>query len=69
MRRALALDEGFDHGSIHDFFIAWEGGRSAVGGSFDEARGQLERSLALARGRRAARLVIYAKLTALASAA
>src|SRR5688500_10083293 len=32
MRRALALDEGYEAGAIHDFFIVWEGGRTSVGG-------------------------------------
>jgi predicted anti-sigma-YlaC factor YlaD len=61
MRRALALDEGLGQGAVHDFFIAWEGGRSAVGGSWLEAREHLERSLALGQGRRVAPLVIYAE--------
>lgn len=66
MRRALTLDDGFDQGSIHDFFIAWEGGRTKVGGSFDRAREHLERSLALAQGRRCAPLVIYAETVSVA---
>jgi predicted anti-sigma-YlaC factor YlaD len=64
MRRALALDEGFDAGVIHDFFIAYEGGRAAVGGSLDEARRHLERSLALSHGNRASTLVVYAEAVA-----
>lgn len=66
MRRALALDESFEHGSIHDFFIAWEGRRTAVGGSRDEARRHLQRALALANGQRAAPLVIYAETVSVA---
>lgn len=62
MRRALALDEGYESGSIHDFFIAFEGGRPAsAGGSLEEAKHHLERALLLARGRRAAPLVTYAE--------
>jgi predicted anti-sigma-YlaC factor YlaD len=61
MRRALVLDEGFELGSIHDFFISYEGGRASVGGSRDEARRHLERALALAHGRRAAPLVAFAE--------
>ena len=53
MRRALAIDEGFDLGSIHDFFISYEAGRSSVGGSTEEARRHFERAVALAGGRRA----------------
>ena len=34
MRRALALDERYDDGAIHEFFVAFEGGRpEAMGGS------------------------------------
>jgi len=66
MRRALALDDGFDHGSIHDFFIAWEGGRTRLGGSFDRARAHLERSLALGNHQRCAPLVIYAESVSVA---
>ncbi len=62
MRRALALDEGYEFGSIHDFFIAFEGGRPAsAGGSLEKARHHLERALHFARGRRAAPLVTYAE--------
>jgi predicted anti-sigma-YlaC factor YlaD len=66
MRRALALDEGFESGAIHDFFIAYEGGRASVGGSLAEARKHLERSLELSRGRRAAPLVSFAETVSVA---
>ena len=66
MRRALALDEGFEAGALHDFLIAWEGRRSAAGGSLAKAEGHLERALVLSRGRRAAPLVIYAETVAVA---
>jgi predicted anti-sigma-YlaC factor YlaD len=61
MRRALVLDEGFELGSIHDFFISYEGGRASVGGSMAEARKHLDRALALANGHRAAPLVAFAE--------
>lgn len=61
MRRALALDETFEAGAIHDFFIAYEGGRAAVGGSIAEARRHLERALELSRGHRASPLVSFAE--------
>lgn len=61
-RRALALDEGFGQGSIHDFFISFEGGRpAAAGGSVERARGHLERAVALSSGRRAAPYVSFAE--------
>ena len=58
MRRALLLDGRFGAGAIHDFFIAYEGGRpAAAGGSAARAREHFERSLALSGGGRAAPFV------------
>ncbi len=67
MHRALDLDEGYELGSIHDFFISYEGGRSSVGGSVAEARKHLERALALAQGHRAAPLVAFAETVSVAA--
>ena len=50
MQRALALDESWDMGAIHDFFISWEGGHTASGGSYEKARQHFDRSVALSRG-------------------
>ena len=61
MRRAMALDEGYERGSVHDFFISYEGGRRSVGGSVGEARQHLERALALSGGHRAWPLVNFAE--------
>src|SRR5438552_6877526 len=66
MRRALALDEGYDHGALHDFFISWEGRGEAVGGSFERAREHLERAEALAGGHRASALVNFAETVSVA---
>jgi predicted anti-sigma-YlaC factor YlaD len=60
-RRALSLDEGYAHGAIHDFFIAYEGGRASVGGSFEKARQHFDRSVALSRGHAAWPFVDYAE--------
>ncbi len=61
-RRALALDEGFGQGAIHDFFISFEGGRPpAAGGSVERARRHLERAVALSGGKRAAPYVSFAE--------
>lgn len=60
-RRALELDEGFEAGSVHDFFIAYEAGRASVGGSIERARGHFERAVALAAGRRAFPYVSFAE--------
>lgn len=61
MRRAIALDESWEMGSIHDFFIAWEGGRSSIGGSRDRAMRHFERAKALGRGQRVSPFVSYAE--------
>jgi predicted anti-sigma-YlaC factor YlaD len=60
-RRALELDEGYEAGSIHDFFVAYESARASVGGSRAEARRHLERALALSGGRRAFPYVSFAE--------
>ena len=61
-RRALELDETFGKGSIHDFFISFEGGRpAAAGGSVERARRHLERAVALSFGKRAAPYVSFAE--------
>ena len=67
MKRALTLDEGYDRGTIHDFFIAYEGGRKSVGGSLKSAREHFERSLALAQGARAAPFVGFAETVSVAA--
>ena len=62
MRRALALEEEFDGGAVHEFFIAFEGGRpDAMGGSADRARRHFERAMHLSRGRRVSPLVTLAE--------
>jgi predicted anti-sigma-YlaC factor YlaD len=66
MRRALALDETYDRGALHDFFISWEGRGEAVGGSFERAREHLDRAEALAGGHRASALVNFAETVSVA---
>lgn len=67
-RRALSLEEAWGAGAIHDFFIAWDGGRPpSAGGSPRRAREHLDRALALSRGQRAAPLVSYAESTLVAT--
>jgi len=54
LKRALALDESYDSGAIHDFLITYEGGRSAaMGGSEKRAREHFERAIVLSQGKRA----------------
>jgi predicted anti-sigma-YlaC factor YlaD len=66
MNRALALDEGFELGLVHDFFISFEASRRAAGGSIDEARRHFDRALVLADGRRAWPYVLFAESVAVA---
>jgi len=62
MRRALELDESYDSGAIHEYFIAFEGGRpAAMGGSMEKARRHFERALELSGERKVSPLVVYAE--------
>ena len=60
-RRALALDPSWELGSIHEFFVSWEAGRSSIGGSMEKAREHYARTLELARGRRVSPYITYAE--------
>ncbi len=51
MARALALDEGFDAGAIHEFFVTYEGSRP--GGDPAAARTHYQRADELSGGKRA----------------
>jgi predicted anti-sigma-YlaC factor YlaD len=65
MRRALALDEDFDSGAIHEFFILYEGGRSeAMGGSAERALEHFNRAIALTQGQKASPYVALASSVA-----
>jgi predicted anti-sigma-YlaC factor YlaD len=62
MRRALALNEGYDAGALHEFFVAFDGGRpAAMGGSIDRARHHMEKAMALSAGRKISPLVTFAE--------
>jgi len=61
MRRALALDEGFQAGALHDFFIAWEARGEAAGGSLERAEQHFQRAVELAGGARAWPFVTWAE--------
>ena len=65
MRRALALDETWEKGAIHDFFISWEAGHASAGGSYEKAREHFERAQQLAAGQRVSPLVSYAESVSL----
>jgi predicted anti-sigma-YlaC factor YlaD len=62
MQRALALDETWGTGAIHDFFITWEAGRASVGGSLVRAREHFERARQLSAGARVSPFVTYAEV-------
>ena len=61
MGRALALDEAWGDGSIHDFFISWEAGHTSAGGTIEKATEHYRRSRELAAGKRVSPLVTYAE--------
>ena len=62
MRRALALREDYDAGAVHEYFIAFEGGRpEAMGGSAARARRHFERAMALSGGKKVSPLVTLAE--------
>jgi predicted anti-sigma-YlaC factor YlaD len=61
MRRALAPDETYESGAIHDFFITYEGGRAGVGGSYEAAAKHYQRARELSKGKRVSPLVGYAE--------
>ena len=62
MRRALSLDEAFDRGAIHEYFIAFEGSRpEAMGGSAEKARRHFARAMELSGGTRVSPLVTLAE--------
>jgi hypothetical protein len=62
MTRALELDEAFDEGALHDFFLVYDAGRSeAQGGGKKKAKAHLDRSLTLSKNKRLSPLVSYAE--------
>ncbi|HZS42095.1 MAG TPA: TRAP transporter TatT component family protein [Polyangia bacterium] len=58
-RRALELDESYEEGAIHEFFITYGGAQHP-----DEAKQHLERALALSHHKKLAPLVSYAESVA-----
>jgi len=60
--RALALDESYDAGAIHDFLITYEMSRQGVAGDpAVRSRKHFERALALSKGQDAGPLVAFAE--------
>jgi predicted anti-sigma-YlaC factor YlaD len=60
-RRALALDSDWGMGSIHEFFVSWESGRSSIGGSKEKALGHYREALRLSGNLKASPYVTYAE--------
>lgn len=67
IRRAGELDPDYELGSIHEFYIAWEGRGEAVGGSYTRAHERFERALLVSHGERAAPYVSLAESVAVAT--
>jgi len=68
MDRALALDEGWNGGTIHEFYVAYNGARGeARGGGPLQAKAHLDRALALSSGRKLGPLVAYAESVCVAA--
>jgi len=62
MDRALVLNEAFDHGAIHSFFIAYEMSRpDGVGDSAVRSRQHFDRAVALSGGQQAGPMVSFAE--------
>ncbi len=62
MERALALDEAWNEGAIHEFFVAYDATRSAAeGGGPERARQHLERAEALSMNKKLGPRVSYAE--------
>lgn len=61
MTRALALDESWELGTLHDFFISWEAGHESTGGSIEKANEHYRRARALSAAKRLSPLVTYAE--------
>ena len=63
--RALALDEGYDRGALHEPMIVFESAPAMMGGSLERARRHFERAVALSEGRRAGPYVTWARASAI----
>lgn len=62
MERALALDEAFGEGAIHEFFVAYDATRSvAEGGGAERAKAHLDRALALSLNKKLGPRVSFAE--------
>lgn len=62
MERALALDEGWNEGAIHEFFLTYDATRTErEGGGPERARAHLDRALALSQNKKLGPHVAWAE--------
>jgi predicted anti-sigma-YlaC factor YlaD len=62
MERALALDEAWNDGAIHEFFVVFDATRSAAeGGGPDRVKAHLDRALALSMNKKLGPCVSFAE--------
>jgi predicted anti-sigma-YlaC factor YlaD len=62
MERALALDEAWGEGAVHEFFVSYDAARSeAEGGGPQRAEAHLNRALELSRGQKLGPKVAWAE--------
>lgn len=68
MRKVLALDPDFDSGSVHEFFISFEGGRGELmGGDSALAEKHFKEAVRLSRGQRASPYISLASTVAVSN--
>jgi len=61
MSRALAVDEAYDDGAGHDFFIVYDARSASMGGNIAHAHQHFNRALEISHGQRLAPLVAWAE--------
>jgi predicted anti-sigma-YlaC factor YlaD len=64
MGRALALEEGWASGAIHEFYVTYNGPQGDLGGT---AKAHFDRALALSDGKKLGPLVTYAESVCVAA--
>jgi len=57
--RVLELDETFEEGAAHEFFLGYEAGRA--GGDIEKAKGHYDSALAISGGKKASLYLSYAE--------
>jgi predicted anti-sigma-YlaC factor YlaD len=64
IRRALALDEAWDEGALHEFLVSWEASKGGADGLV-RAKEHFDRAVALAKGKKLGVFVAYAEAVAI----